>query len=345
MIISIAIADQNREYVERLSEALRQYNDLNISVFTNEERLKSALEREKFDILLFDPDISQNRIMVSGVKLAICLYSDEANNSQMYADVVPVLKYQRISNIYKEILKQYSEKAGYSAEFNYSQQTKLISVFSPIGGCGKTTLAMAVAMQYAESGYHTLFVSAEQLSSSSFLFEYKEEGNTALIEAIDGDAVFELKLKGVAKAGVNGVSYVEGFERYVDYSDVSQAEMKKLLANIRKCGIFDRVVIDMESHVDGIANAIFEESDHIIIVNKPGELPARKIMMFSEQGLIMEIKNKCYIIENFAEPSSVYGKSLTAPVIGKVQNFGNLAVNNMIHTVLSSKQIDLSRLN
>jgi len=34
MIISIAIADSNRDYVERLTEVLQQKVDLNISIFT-----------------------------------------------------------------------------------------------------------------------------------------------------------------------------------------------------------------------------------------------------------------------------------------------------------------------
>ena len=104
MNISMAIADLNKEYLYRLTEILQQNRELNISVFTSLENLQEAMEKTRFDVLLFDPDISSERIGLSGVKLAVCLYSDECRNIDNYRDCQKVLKYQRVSNIYKFVL-------------------------------------------------------------------------------------------------------------------------------------------------------------------------------------------------------------------------------------------------
>lgn len=54
MILKIAIADTNEEYVKRILSVLEEYEDLNLSVFTDENTLEQALMSQKFDVLLFD---------------------------------------------------------------------------------------------------------------------------------------------------------------------------------------------------------------------------------------------------------------------------------------------------
>lgn len=57
MILKIAIADSNEEYVSRILSVLEEYEDLNLSVFTDENTLEQALMSQKFDVLLFDASV------------------------------------------------------------------------------------------------------------------------------------------------------------------------------------------------------------------------------------------------------------------------------------------------
>lgn len=53
---------------------------MNISIFSSFPKLYKSLEESKFDVLLFDPDISVERIPLMNIKLAVCLYSNECEN-------------------------------------------------------------------------------------------------------------------------------------------------------------------------------------------------------------------------------------------------------------------------
>lgn len=343
MIISIAIADSNRDYVERLTEVLQQKGDLNISIFTNADRLMSSIERERYDVVLFDPDISDEKLYFSNVKLAICLYSDEAMNKDLYSDMENIRKYQRISNIYKAILKKYSDKAGYSVDFGDSKRTKLEAVYSPIGGCGKTVISMAMAGKLAEHGRNVLYISTEQLSSSAAIFPYQEEGNTALVEALSSEASFDMKLKGIAKQGSNGVNYIEGFERIADYGDVTYQEMKDVLSNIKKTGIYDNVIVDMGSNIDHISKAVWEEADEIVVVCKSGNFAAQKLNFFANQGMVLENRNKFVKIENMADNSSRFHNDFNMPCVATVHNYGNISEEQVISAINYNKEIDVTK--
>lgn len=346
MNISIAIADADRSYLDKIVEVLQEYEDLTVSGYTNAELLQSSLETKRYDILLFDPDISENKMSFSNIKLAICLYSEEAGNAAMYADYEKVHKYQRISMIYKEVLKAYADKAGYVADFNREQNTQMIAVYSPVGGSGKTTVALALAGRMANAGKKVLFLSMEELDSSSYCNPHTEEtdGITSLLEAIGENANIELKLKGIMKNGLNGMSYVEGFSRIVDFNIVSKEEAGELLEKVRKYAGAEVIVIDMESRMDSIGEVIFEKADHIIVIERAGELPTQKLNMFAEQAVVAEHNKKMSKVTNFADGSAKAVNKLQLPLAGTVFNYGNQPLINIIQSIITKCDIHIAAM-
>ena len=341
MIISIAIADSNRNYLERLVEILQKNSELDISIFTTAEGLIEAIQKERYDVVLFDSDICSSKLLFSNVKLPICLYSDEAVNKDLYSDIDNIQKYQRISNIYKEILKKYADKAGYQATSEAMGNSGILAVYSPVGGIGKTTISLALSMLLTARGKKVLYLSTEQLSSSSFLLEYREEGNTALIEAFNSGAALGMKLKGIVKEGIGGVQYIEGFERIVDYEDTTRDEMKGLLTEIRKSGLYDWIIVDMHSHVNRVSKAVWEEADQIILISSSTELSKRKKEMFLEQAYFIDYQSKMLQIENKMTHT---GKNITeSSELGQIAYYGNLSDTQVIERIVSSQQLNVAR--
>lgn len=345
MNISIAIADSNREYRERLAEVLQQYSDLTIYKYASCQKIQADIEKYHFDVVLFDPDISDQRIVFPGVKLPMCLYSEEAQNKGMYTEVAQVIKYQRISNIYKEIVRQYADKAGYSMTLDHSQDTQMIAVYSPIGGSGKTTVALTVASRLTGFGKNVLFISMEQLNSSICVNPKQEEGITALVQSVtDEHTNFELKLKGLLKQGINGMWYIEGFDRIVDYSAVKDEEITEVLKGIRSCGEYDYVVIDMESNIDALGREVMEIADYIFVVEKPGELPAVKMELFARQAIVDEYNSKMIRVCNFADNHSSYCKDVPFGTVGTINHYGNLQMRSIIKAINANEEINLDQI-
>lgn len=337
MNISIAVADVNMVYLEKLVEVLQEYEDLSVSMYTNAKILEQELQSKRYDIVLFDPDISESRMVFSNVKLAVCLYSEDAGNSSLYADYEKVMKYQRISMIYKEVIKLYADKAGYRADFNNEQSSKIVAVYSPVGGSGKTTVALSLASKFSNRGKRVLFLSMEQLDSSAYFNPHTEETDciTGLLEAVSENANMELKLKGILKSGLNGMAYVEGFERIVDFNIVSKEEASELLEKIRKYASAEVIVVDMESRLDAIGYAVFEKADHVVVVERPGEIPTQKINMFAQQAVVVEHSRKMLKLCNFADKNVKTDNQLQLPGIGSIFNYGNQSSKNIIQSIIT----------
>ena len=343
MNISIAIVDNNRLYLERLVEVLQEYEDLSVSIYTNSELLEKSLEVKKYDSVLFNPDICDEKIRFSNVKLPICLYSNEEKNAVLYSEYNKVIKYQRISKLYKDIIKLYADKAGDIPDFDNIHRSKVVAVYSPIGGSGKTTVALAMASMISSLGENVLYLNAEQLDSSSCLNEHTvdEDGITILLEALEENINFELKLKGIVKKGIDGFSYIEGFERIVDYNSVSNEEAEAVLEKIIRYGNYGVVIVDMGSCLNEIGKAVFEKADRIIIVEKPGDVSMKKIEMFSKQALTLEYMDKMCKIRNFADNFANQEDALDVPVVGKITNLGNLSLKNTMQKITSKAVINV----
>ena len=54
MNIKILIADQSKEYLDRLIDKLQEYSELDISIATSYEKLEKAMNNSKYDIILFN---------------------------------------------------------------------------------------------------------------------------------------------------------------------------------------------------------------------------------------------------------------------------------------------------
>ncbi len=344
MNISIAIADSNKNYLERLVEGLQEYEELSVSVFTNARLLEQAMENKRFDVVLFDPDIDDNKLYLGNTKLAICLYSDEARNTALYADNCKIIKYQRISKLYKEIVKEYADKAGYSLEKDNSQNARIIAMYSPIGGSGKTTLALALGTKFALTGKNVLIISLEQMESAIAYGVSSEDGEgvTMLLEALGESTNFELKLKSLVKTMANNVSYLEGFDRVVDYNTVTKEEMEGVITKIKKVGNYDAVVIDMGCTIDAIGQVVFSVADTIVVVEKSGELAARKLDLFANQAITCEYAEKMVKLVNFAE-GNASGK-LNMPGIGMVRNYGNQPLKDVVYAIATKEAVNADML-
>ncbi len=342
MNIRMAVADKNRDYAERVSGVLQQYEELTLSVFTNGESLRRAIEENACQIVLFDPDISEEKIHFSDQIMPIALVSDVTQNTGLYDDITKIKKYQRISNIYKEIIRNFSEFAGNDVISFYSGNiAKMMAVYSPVGGCGKTAVAMAVAERLHKEKKRVLFLTTEQINSSVLKFPVKEEGITELVAALNGSTNLELKIKGLIKENEDGIMYLEGFSRIVDYKDVDEKELLDVLRKVRTCNVCDYIVVDTGSCIDALSSAVLHEADRILLVVRNDECAEFKVNSFLEQNIVDIQSGKIFILQNFAERNKPFMNTNGLPVVGMFHHYGNLKIKDLVQSMVQSDAIDL----
>lgn len=301
MILKIAIADNNTEYIDRLLGVMEGYDNLSLSVYTDKTALDQALAARQFDILLFDASIYDGQMAENKSMLAIMLLDEEAGVPSAYQSYKKIRKYQRISHIYQQILELYAEICGDLGNVAGHKGITKIAFYSPAGGVGKTTLALAAATKLADSGKRCFYLNLEDIASEHCYLPLNAQRGLSEIAACLGENInFTMKIQSLLQTKGENLYYLKHFDSPNDIYEMSEAEMLELLGHLEKTGLFDVIIIDLGVAVNSKTLCIFEAVEKIIIVERTDAMTLLKLESFISQAHIMkEYHDKMYRILNF----------------------------------------------
>lgn len=308
MKIKMAIADSDEIYAKRLFEALQRQDNLSLSVFTDKEKLENDIASTRYDIILFDYSMYSGDNIFKNAKLSVLLFDEDRklpnNNLGKYK---AVKKYQRGSSIYKEVIGLYSEFVSDSGFFNSSKERcRIICVYSPVGGSGKTTVAMSAANSIANKGKNVMYLNFESIASyGTFMTLKGGKGIGEVFASLDGGGSFNLKLESLMKRTPQGIIYFEKFENLLDIYEVTNEDIEKLIRMICESGKTDFIIIDTDTQFSSLNRSIMDVSDKIVLVERTDKPAKEKISAFaSHSNVKREYADKICSVINFSSGNS-----------------------------------------
>lgn len=276
MKIRIVLADQDQNYINHFSRAMKIFffNKVEVVAFSKEEALKRYLAEKAYDVFLAAYAFLQTENSM-GVKIALA----EKKEIKEIRGTPAVCKYQKIEQIYREVLNILAET---QKEITYSgsqeMDTKIIAFSSAAGGMGKTTVAMAYARNLAEAGYSTLFLSLENFSILDTYFrEPGEMGLSNILFALKcGKGNLQLKVESAMRQVYGNIYYLNPAENPSEVSEIEQEEWKVLFREIGAMGKFHCVVLDLPDMFCPVSQSVAASADRIIIVTDGREKTTAK---------------------------------------------------------------------
>jgi Flp pilus assembly CpaE family ATPase len=157
-------------------------------------------------------------------------------------------------------------KAAMSA--NGHASGKVVTVFSPKGGSGKTALATNLAAATARSGVETLLVDLDlQFGDSALTLSVSPRATIADLAASAGDIDVE-KLKAfVSTDQETGLAVLPAPQRPEEADVVGQAELSSVLESARNA--YGAVVIDTGPLFDRAVLGALDHTDELLLVCNP----------------------------------------------------------------------------
>ena len=147
----MAVYDTDTRYAERLSDYVnrKEKGVFTAQAFTSKEKLAEYAKKHEIDVLLSGERTDSGDI--SGIPSAQKIYMSEETEKQMDSGK-EIYKFQSGDDIIREVMAVYSEIPGIRANVAGStdQSRRIIGVYSPIGRCGKTCLALAIGQVLAK---------------------------------------------------------------------------------------------------------------------------------------------------------------------------------------------------
>ena len=259
----VAVWDPDREYTEKLSEYLRRQGGLGSAVvpFADRSKLRRAVEQGQVAVTILggvEPgDDWQPKITT------VCLTENRRIEAETAGSTVVTerigdryfYKYQparRILPILSESQQQIAEPLSRdSPELSFvplsqsvGQPARILGIYSPLGGCLKTSLGLVMGCLLAEDR-RCLFVNLEAHAGFRTLFgrQYPVDLSDLFARIRQGGNLMEVLSEALQPFGK--LQYIPPVIWPVDVREAEFAELKELLRRLALCGRFDEIILDV----------------------------------------------------------------------------------------------------
>lgn len=266
--IKLVIADRDPIYLEYFCNFIRStdFSDKFIlKSFSRKESLEKYLEmHDKIDVLLVQSDLFPE--LFSGKEAVTVIYLEDEEVSQLDTNLPILYKYQPLNHLLSKVTSYYLEKHHLSTRFGESSRTQVISMYSAMGGCGKTTTAINFAHQMCALDKKVLYLNFEFLNSTAGLFP-DEEGNhfsrilyylkattTQLMSKVEALKRHDLQTR---------LDYFEPLENPEEMLDMTKEDVTHLIEAIVQMGCYDLVILDLESNTHERITSALLNSDFV----------------------------------------------------------------------------------
>lgn len=268
-LYNICVITQDESYIDILEKKLLSEleNFALLHIITDMEYLGEFLdEYQKIDVLIIAEELYGESFKKHDIKNIIFITNSREKQNPLDAlgQEVYVYKYQGINEIYAYIDEVISNRLGIQAEIK--EETKIIGVYSPVGGIGKTTTAIRIANTIAKENKKVLYMNIESIQTYSQLFqatEVLEEGvvgfiksrDKQLIEAIPKLIRSNRKFDYVLPLRQSMPMYGLSFEDYSYFIKICKDNL-----------LYDYIVLDMATELNLITSGVMELSDKVVIL-------------------------------------------------------------------------------
>jgi cellulose biosynthesis protein BcsQ len=332
--ISLILADKDDFFSERFSRYILEHNSIfDIIAFTKCEYLMEYLGNNSADILLIDKDFINDEVKAY-LKNSLVIVLDDADNDYD-GEYCHISKYQKTEDIIKKITFKYAESIGDKSiiSANSTGAAKLVSVYSPIGGSGKTTIALGLAASMTARGQRVVYFNMEKFNSTgAYLSTDGQEGLSEIFlklknknamgknasnaqvsfQSNDGE---ESKIESFSFAIMkrlltdsSGLLYFAPPESAMEFNEMTTEEIITLLEEIANIADLDYVIIDLPTEFNESVIDVLKLSESVVFVTAGDTVGVHKTAMFMNE------------VNIFADLRIVYEKFL--PVINKSDTRG-----------------------
>jgi MinD-like ATPase involved in chromosome partitioning or flagellar assembly len=298
MRVKLLIATQDIMYTGLTSEYISEkYIDtIEVSVCNTSECMQEMLLTHRYDVALIDAKLFKDAETES-IHLPMLLWSEHETDDAS-DKFIRIRKHQRISSIVAEVLEQCSKVSG-NKRSRSSGKTNITAVWSPIGGVGKTTVALAYCAFYANEGKDVFYLSLESFSSIPVFFSGRGKSISTVFEMLDSnEGNVKMLVQGIC-CQENGITYLCCPDNYDDINVLTAANISELVTSCAE--ITDELVIDLSCVCDLRTKRIFELANRVLLVTEPSSFSQTKLSQFTTQNDVFEsIKEKTTLIANKA---------------------------------------------
>jgi hypothetical protein len=273
----IVLADTDEKYLMPLElKFIQEFGDkANIELISDKEYFKSYFSSlKKIDILVIHEDLYTGDLEKHSIANLFILTELNCISATLDMSINKIYKYTSVKEIFNELMSMTSTKS--LRPINQKEDNKVIMVYSPSGGSGKTIVALGISAAIAKCHKRVLYLNTETLQQYNFCLK----NNGFCSQGFDKHMVQRNKniiqyLPGVV--GVELFDYLLPFRQSISSLNINMEHYKHLIEVIRVSGQYDYIVVDSSSDFTSEKTMMMSYCDKVIIVTGQDAVSVSKL--------------------------------------------------------------------
>ncbi len=273
--LSLIIADNDVEYLTKFEKFLLVNHPQRFDVFSFSSfcLLSDFLcSADKSDILLVDSKMYKKELNFQNIEVVMFLSDDGM-------ELIPegfetIAKYQHAERLVMEILRLYADKSLKTCMMYGNADTRVVCVYSPIGGVGKTSIAAGCSILCARKGMKAFYLNLEEVPSTNLFFcsETEQSFSNVIYHLKGKGSNLGLKLEGAKCCDLQtGVHFFTPPDSIFEMEELSNHDVVRLVNVLKASAAYDTVFIDMSCGLNQRNTALLGCVDIILLVLAPDD--------------------------------------------------------------------------
>lgn len=287
----IILADTDEQYVDRLTEFIKELYAprIKVSSFTRIEELTRfwLTDGVKADAILINPDfLAELAYHDHGGKLIVLL--SDGRPRENCGEYPSIYKFQSGDKLINQLIATFLEHHPRAATPRpWLSRSRLIAVYSPAGGVGKTSLSVGLAAELAEMGNAVLYLNIECISSTDLFLTCQV--NYALTHVLltlkEKPSLLPMKVERYRTESSEFIfQFLEPAENFLELSGLTGAEISLFLQTLQAADKYDYILVDTDSAASEKTLAVIGASETTFLVMTPDIVSRHKIKSFLSQA-------------------------------------------------------------
>lgn len=297
MKLKLLIATSDKDYAEHLSGHLsdKHGDTFEIGVASKKDNFAELLKSNRYDVALLDMEFATSTGL-NAIRLPFVLVDNSATIND--CELLQMRKYQRISFMVGEMLETFA-KENPGVQGMGTSGGRITAVWSPVGGVGKTTVALAYAANCVTAGKRSVYLSLENFASTHAYFQAEGRSISKALEKLDSkESNSQMLMLGMRQQDSDtGIFYFVEPDNYDDMAVLAPDDIETLVSAC--IAETDELIIDLSSQYNPNVMKVFDMANVVYIVTDANIISQTKLRQFTEQHSTFEqIQGKAMLVNN-----------------------------------------------
>lgn len=299
--LEIVIGDYDQKYLQKLSSYFMNYQEHHFTVNTFSEitLLKNHLLNNPIDILLLTEEFYVN--LEDRYEITILLVAHAISSTLKSYPCIE--KYQNVKKIIQQMMLYYTSASSKELIGNKEGGfARLVGFYSPSGGSGKTTIALALSKALSMQGKKTLFLSLEEITSYSKVIESDRQTSLSdlLYYASKRAENLLMKLEGIVREDIStGLKFVPPpiyAQDMVSYEE----DWLYLINYLLRYSDYEWIVLDFTSQISNRNLSLMDKCNKLVVLTNLSYFQNAKAEVFLK---MYQDHQNVIVVANLTKPN------------------------------------------